>query len=195
MFVEARPVGTENWTTLPDANGHTQQGGGESCFTDGGWQQLHPRLLHYQTPTRDSCTPTGTTGEWWAVTGSSGGWQDWKIDLSRYAGQKVELAVVVATDWSSGNLGAWIDDATITVGGTQQSTSFETDTAPWATGPSPEGTPNPDPQWSRTTQQFVEGAVVGTDHTVYAGFEPATMNSAAERASFMKAVMQHLAVQ
>ena len=31
MFVEARPVGTEQWTTLPDANGHTSQATGDSC--------------------------------------------------------------------------------------------------------------------------------------------------------------------
>ena len=32
----------------------------------------------YQTKKGDSCTPTGTTGEWNAATGSSGGWQDWR---------------------------------------------------------------------------------------------------------------------
>ena len=62
----------------------------------------------------------------------------------------------------------------------------------WSIGPSPEGTPNSGPQWVRTPQQFVEGAVVGTDDSVYAGFEPATMTSADERASFMHEVLQHL---
>ena len=195
IFVEARPVGTENWTTLADANGHSSQATGDSCWTDGGWQQLHPRLLHYQTVSGDSCTPTGTTGSWNAATGSSNGWQDWKINLQPYAGQKVEIAIVVATDWAAGNLGAWIDDATISVeGAAPASTSFETDTGVWTAGPSPEGTPNPDPQWTRTTQQFEEGAVVGTGHTVYAGFEPATMKTAAERASFLGSVMQYFGV-
>jgi hypothetical protein len=31
LFVEAHPVGSDDWTTLPDANGHTQTGTGESC--------------------------------------------------------------------------------------------------------------------------------------------------------------------
>jgi bacillopeptidase F (M6 metalloprotease family) len=195
MFVEVRPVGTEEWTTLPDANGHTTPATGDSCWTDGGWQELHPRLLHHQTVSRDSCTPTGTTGSWNAATGSSGGWQSWKINLSQYAGQKVEVAIVVATDWAAGNLGAWIDDATVTVGGAEaSSTSFESDLGVWSAGPSPQGTPNPDPQWTRTTQQFQEGAVVGTDHTVYAGFEPATITSPTERASFIRAVLNHLGV-
>ena len=195
IFVEARPVGTEDWTTLQDANGHNAQDGGDSCWTDGGWNELHARLLNYQTPGRETCSPTGTTGEWWAATGSSGGWQDWKIDLSRYAGQKVEIAVVVATDWASGNLGAWVDDARISVDGSEvSSTSFETDTGVWNVGPAPDGTPNPDPNWTRATQQFQEGAVVGTDDTVYAGFEPATMKTPEERASFFKEVMEHFGV-
>jgi hypothetical protein len=195
LFVEARPVGTEEWTTLPDANGHTGHGTGESCFTDGGWQQLHARLLHYQTVAGGACTPTGTTGEWNAVTGNSGGWQDWQLDLSRYAGQKVEVAIVVATDWSAGNLDAWIDDAAIEVGGVETSaTSFEADTGAWTAGPAPEGTPNPDPLWTRTTQVFEEGAVVATDHTLYAGFEPATMKTPEERTSFMRQVLEHFGV-
>jgi hypothetical protein len=128
-FVEARPVGTEQWTTLPDANGHTTRATGDSCFEDGGWWQLHERLQSYPDRQPRHCTPTGTSGEWNAATGNSSGWQDWEIDISRYAGQKVEIAIVAATDWAVGGLGAWVDGAEITINGAQQSqTSFETDT-------------------------------------------------------------------
>ena len=196
LFVEARPVGTEQWTTLPDVNGHTSQATGDSCFTDGGWWQLHDRLRNYQTVSRGDCTPTGTTGVWHAATGNSNGWQDWEIDLSGYVGQEVEIAIVAATDWAVGGLGAWIDDAVIEVNGAvQSSTSFETDTGVWQIGGDvPASTPNPDAQWTRTTQQFEEGAVVGTTDTVYAGFEVATMKTPEERASFMKATLRHLGV-
>ncbi|MEO6712121.1 MAG: M14 family zinc carboxypeptidase [Mycobacteriales bacterium] len=191
LFVEVRPVGTEDWTTLPDVNGHTSQATGDACFTDGGWWQLFARMLSYQTVAGGTCTPTGTTGEWHAATGNSGGWQEWQMNLP--VGRELEVAIVVATDWAFGNLGAWVDDATITVdGATQSTTSFEDDTGVWSIGPSPEGTPNSGPQWVRSPQQFVEGAVVGTDDSVYAGFEPATMTSAGERASFMHEVLQHL---
>jgi hypothetical protein len=196
LFVEARPVGTEQWTTLPDANNHTTQNTGDSCWTDGGWgAELHNRLLNYQTVSRDSCTPTGTTGEWHAATGTSNGWQDWSIDLTRYQGQKVEIAIVQATDWAIQNLGAYVDDARVEVGGaTVSQTSFETDTGVWRLGPAPAGTPNPDPQWTRSTEQFDEGAVVGTDDSVYAGFEIGTMRTAGERAPFMRAAMRHLGI-
>jgi hypothetical protein len=186
-------VGTDDWTTLPDANGHTTQATGEVCFTDGGWSTLHARLLHYETVSRDACTPTGTTGAWHATTGNSNGWQEWQVNLP--VGQKLEVAIVVATDWAVGNLGAWLDDVTVTVdGATASTTSFEDGTGAWTIGPSPEGTPNAAPQWTRTAQQFVEGAVVGTTDSVYAGFEVATMKTAVERASFMREVLQHLGV-
>ena len=63
LFVEARHPGQQDWTTLPDANGHTGTGTGQSC--PAGWRELHPHLDHYQTLVAGSpvtCTPTGTTG-------------------------------------------------------------------------------------------------------------------------------------
>jgi hypothetical protein len=195
MFVEARTAGQQDWTTLPDANGHTTQATGDSCWEDGGWYQLHARLANYQTVSGDACTPTGTTGAWNATTGSSNGWQQWSIDLSAYAGKQVEIAIVVATDWAVGNLGAWVDEATVTVdGATASSTSFEDGTGAWTVGPAPEGTPNAEAAWTRTTQQFDEAGVVGTTDTVYAGFEVGTMSTPEERASFVGAVLRHLGV-
>ena len=47
VVVEARTVGQDNWTTLPDLNGHTTQDTGDSC--PAGWRELHPHLDHYQT--------------------------------------------------------------------------------------------------------------------------------------------------
>jgi hypothetical protein len=93
MAVEARPGGTDEWTTLPAA-GVTTQGTGESCPE--GWSSgsdvVHPQLQHYQTVNADgTCSPTGSAGEWNAFTGSSEGWKDWTVDLSRFAGKKVEV--------------------------------------------------------------------------------------------------------
>ena len=39
---------------------------------------LHPFLAHYQTDNGDgTCSPAGTTGDWNAATGSSGGYEQW----------------------------------------------------------------------------------------------------------------------
>ena len=75
LTVEARTAGGDDWTTLPDANGHTSASTGESCAS--GWvEELHPHLAHYQTSDGEgTCTATGTTGEWHAASGSSNGWQ------------------------------------------------------------------------------------------------------------------------
>ena len=121
MFVEAHTVGQDDWTTLPDANGHTSQSTGpndpdlSSCAA--GWHDLHPWLDHYQTfDGVGACTPTGTTGEWNAASGRSGGWEQWSIDLSRYAGKQVEISIAYASDWSVQGLGAFVDDTTVSTG-------------------------------------------------------------------------------
>ena len=94
VFVEAHPAGTDDWTTLPDLNGNTGQSTGNSCPF---WLGLHPFLEHYQTDNGDgTCAPSGTTGDWWATTGSSGGYENWVVDLSAYAGGAVEVAISYA---------------------------------------------------------------------------------------------------
>jgi murein tripeptide amidase MpaA len=211
FFVEAAPAGSDDWTTLPDANGHTTQATGESCHDGGGWGALHERVLHYQTVSGDTCSPTGTTGEWNAATGSSGGWQEWSVDLSAYRGQTIDLAMVYATDWAVQNLGVWLDDITLTLGGTTLSTDFEgSDLGGWERGSLPP--PHNQATWNAapSTQTFQEGAVIGTKDltfstggvgttsyqttatrdTVYAGFELGTL-SAEDRRAFLEEVLEY----
>ena len=116
LFVEVHTVGQNDWTTLPDANGHTTQATGESCKAEnsGGWRTLHPWLDHYQTQSGPSaCTPTGTTGAWNAASGDSGGWQNWSLNMSAYAGQQVEVSISYASDWATQGLGVFVDDVTL----------------------------------------------------------------------------------
>jgi hypothetical protein len=112
LFVEARTPGGNDWTTLPDANGHTTTAPGDSCAS--GWRDLHPQLDHYQTwDGATTCTSTGTTGVWNAASGNSGGWQEWSINLSAYAGRTVEISIAYASDWAVQNLGVFLDDVTL----------------------------------------------------------------------------------
>ena len=126
VFVEAHTVGQDDWTTLPDQNGHTTDNTGASCPE--GWIELHSQLAHYQTliengpGTEDNeCTPVGTAGTpvgaWNASSGNSSGWQNWSIDLSAYKGKQVELSIVFATDWGTTTVpGVMVDDTTVTAG-------------------------------------------------------------------------------
>jgi hypothetical protein len=158
VFVEARTPGLDDWTTLPDLNEHTSQDTGFSC-PFGGWQAIHPHLAHYQTAAADGCTPVGTTGEWWAATGSSGGWEEWVVDLSGWAGGDVEVSLAYASDEVVQGEGVFVDDVVSSTGA--GSTSFEEDADPfdgWAPSPPPPGSPT-GTNFVRTTVEGVSGTV------------------------------------
>ena len=137
-FVEAHTVGLDDWTTLPDLNGHNSQDTGNSCP---GWQAIHPFLSHYQTDNGDgTCSPTGTTGAWWAATGPRDGWEQWKVDLSAWAGKSVEVSISYASDDSVQATGLFVDDIVSSTG--VGSTGFENDGNPldgWTTPGAPAG--------------------------------------------------------
>ncbi|MDQ4051188.1 MAG: zinc carboxypeptidase, partial [Actinomycetota bacterium] len=135
LFVEARTPGQDDWTTLPDDNGHTTTETGDSCAE--GWRELHPHLDHYQTWDGEStCTATGSSGVWNAASGNSNGWQQWSVDLSEWAGGTVEVSIAYASDWAVQNLGVFVDDVVLPDG---TSTSFETGLDGWTIADPPEG--------------------------------------------------------
>jgi hypothetical protein len=190
MFVEAHEVGTDNWTTLPDANGHTATAAGDSCAE--GWvDELHPFLAHY-VGEGTTCAATGTTGEWNAASGPSNGWTEWVVDLSAYAGKQVELSISYATDWSTEGLGVFVDNVRISADNAPvATTSFETDLGGWTVPGPPEGSSPNNADWVRTQLGFEEGAVIVTRDSVYAGFGLEGLAPAA-RDDFMERAMTHL---
>jgi hypothetical protein len=196
LTVEARPAGgTDDWTTLPDANGHTGTGTGQSCpgSTSGWAAELHPHLTHYQTYHPGSpatCTPTGTTGVWNAATGSSNGWQQWRVNLNAYAGKTVEISVAYISDWGTQNLGVFLDDFAWPGG----STSFEgTDTGGWQiTGPPAGSGPNANNFEITDAGGFPVGAAITTPKSLLFGFGFEGISSPAERNAVMGRVVAHL---
>ena len=143
VFVEAKTVGVNDWTTLRDLNGHASQDTGFSCPF---WHELHPFLTHYQTDDgAGSCLPDGSTGEWWAASGSSDGWEKWKVDLSDYAGKTVRVSVSYASDDFIQYAGAFVDDIVVSTG--KGNTSFENDRVPsdgwYVPGAPARSAPNP----------------------------------------------------
>jgi Peptidase family M1 domain/Peptidase M1 N-terminal domain len=142
-FVEAHTVGQDDWTTLPDLNGHTGQDTGFSCPF---WLSLHPFLEHYQTDNGDgTCSPGGSSGAWWAASGASDGYELWAVDLSAYAGTDVDVSISYASDDIVQLTGAFVDDVTVSSG--SGTTSFEDDGDTldgWAVPGAPAGSsPNP----------------------------------------------------
>ncbi|MCP2242136.1 M14 family metallopeptidase [Lentzea aerocolonigenes] len=190
VFVEARTAGGTNWTTLPDTNGHTTTATGLSCPE--GWRDLHPQLDHYQTLNADgTCSPTGSTGTWNAASGSSGGWQQWNVDLTAYAGTQVEVSIAYASDWATQGLGVFVDDIIVSTG--EGSTSFESGLDGWAiTGPPPGSGVNSNNFIRTTAAGFPEGAVVKTADTLYFGFGFEGISSAAARNAVMDKAIDYL---
>jgi hypothetical protein len=148
LAVEAHHPGLDDWTTLPDANGHTSTDGGGLCR----FSSAHPFLAHYfaadyTNPDDVGCIPTGTTGSWHAASGSSGGsYEDWAIDLGAYAGGNVEVAISVISDESFALPGVFLDDVDVSTG--QGSTSFEGGTlSPWTVPGAPDGSPGNANDW------------------------------------------------
>jgi hypothetical protein len=189
VFVEARTAGGDDWTTLPDVNGHTGTATGDSCPE--GWVELHPQLARYQTwDGQSACTSTGTTGSWNAATGNSGGWQQWQVDLSAWAGKTVEVSIAYASDWATQGVGAFIDDVTLPDG---TSTSFESDLGGWAVSGPPPGSAANANDWLRAdAAAFPVGASVTTPDTVLMGFGVEGVTSKDQQAVVLGAAMKAL---
>jgi len=194
LFVEAHTVGQDDWTTLPDSNGHTTQATGESCKAEnsGGWRTLHPHLDHYQTQDGASaCNPTGTTGAWNAASGNSGGWQQWQVDLSGFAGQQVEVSISYASDWAFQGLGVFVDDIEVSTG--EGTTSFETGEDGWAfPGAPPGSSPNPNDFFITTAGGFPEGPSATTEDSIFFGFGFEGITDEADRNEIMDRALDYL---
>ena len=190
VFVEAHTPNVADWTTLPDINGHTTQATGESCAE--GWRELHPQLDHYQTldEATGTCTPTGSTGTWHAASGNSAGWQDWSVDLGKWAGGPVEVSITYASDWGTQNLGTFVDDVTLPDGTSQ---SFESGLEGWTVAGAPPGSAANGNDWIVTDATgFPVGAAITTPRSLLMGFGFEGIATPAERNEVMGRALDHL---
>jgi hypothetical protein len=139
-----------------------------------------------------ACEPTGTTGVWNAATGSSQGWTQWSVDLSRFAGTQVELSIAYVSDWATQGTGVFLDDVSVLVDGAPLTeTGFESDLGGWTVSGPPEGSVANSNDWLRTQLGFEEGAITTTADTVYAGFGFEGL-APAERDDLVARSMAHL---
>ncbi len=148
MFVEAHHAGQDDWTTLPDLNGHTSAGvsNNRCAFL----LELHPFLAHYMTDpgANARCTAGGSTGDWNAASGAGDGYETWAVDLGAYAGTDVELSISYASDDTVQLRGLVVDD--IAGPGGAGSTSFENDGDTldgWTVPGAPDGTAPNENDW------------------------------------------------
>jgi Zinc carboxypeptidase/Immune inhibitor A-like, MAM domain len=191
VIVEAAPSGTDDWTTLPDLNGNTQDEPPTEC--EGGfYADLHPFLLHYLT-VANPCATTGTSGEWHSFTGESGAWEDVKVDLTGYAGGSVDVRISYVTDPFTGGVGAFVDDTRVTTtAGTLEADGFEGETSVWSVLGPPEGSPEGSAAFQITTVLIDVSAAVATEDTVLFGFGIEQLATAEEQAAVLGAALAHV---
>ncbi|MEO8330414.1 MAG: hypothetical protein ABI586_10445, partial [Candidatus Nanopelagicales bacterium] len=189
VIVEAHTVGSNDWTTLPEASGLTNTNVPTGCGA-GFLLDEHPFLLHYITPGHP-CAPTGTTGTWNRMTRNSGGWQQVSFDLSAYAGEKVKVDISYVTDQSAGGLGAYIDDTRVVVDGTAtQQEGFETGLGAWSIQAPPAGSPEVSVGFKRAKSLF--SASIATPDTLLFGFGVEQLATPDERAMVLGRAMKYL---
>ncbi len=196
LFVEAHHPGSDDWTTLPDENGHTTPEAAASC-ANGDWFARYPHLKHYMsvggTPERPACLPRGSTGTWNAATGNSrGDWQEWSLDLSAYAGDRVEVAIAFVSSRVP-YLGVLLDDITLPDGQTQ---SFETGLDGWQPSAPTENEPSNNAAFHRAGDtalpQSDHAAIVVTPHSVLLGFDLSSLATADLRRQLLAAALDYL---
>ncbi|MEU4103147.1 M14 family zinc carboxypeptidase [Streptomyces tanashiensis] len=181
LVVEAHTVGQDDWTTLPDTNGGTSAEPPADCG-EGYYVRGHPFLAHYLTVGEDGCAATGSTGAWNAFTGPSNGWRQASVDLSAWAGKKVELAISYVSDPGTGEMGAFVDDTRLVTGTTTEAEGFETSLGAWSTPGAPAGSPGNAADWTRSSALFHSQAAVTTRDTVLLGYGLEHVPGTAERA-------------
>jgi murein tripeptide amidase MpaA len=196
VIVEARAVGSNDWTTLPEAGGATDTDVPTECEA-GFLLEEHPWLEHYLTPgtATDPCLPTGDTGDWNRFTGSSGGWIPVSFDLSAYAGGQVEVVVSYVTDPSSGGLGAIIDDTKlVTTAGESQAEGFEQGLGAWQLLGPPAGSPPNFSDWERSDGLAELASVTATEDTLLFGFGLEQLATDDERAEVVGRILDHFGI-
>ena len=141
----------------------------------------------------EDCTSTGTTGKWNGATGNSGGYQDWEIDLSAYAGKQVEVSITYVQDFAVSGLGVFLDRVQILKNGAVTETQgFETGLAPWVAGPQPAGTENAAAWIASPAVGFTDGPGIATDDTLLWGFGLEGITTRAERTAALKDAITYL---
>ena len=134
-----------------------------------------------------------TAGGLHAASGSSGGWQQWEVDLSAYAGQQVEVSISYASDWATQGLGVFVDDIEVSTG--EGTTSFETGMDGWTVPGAPPGSsPNPNDFVRTTAAGFPEGPSATTGDTIYFGFGFEGISDEADRNEVMDRAMTYLGI-
>ena len=151
-------------------------------------------------PLPDAKSPvrsTGTTGEWNAFSGESGGWRNVSFDLSRYAGRPVDVKVSYVANTIVGaknGIGVFVDDTRVTTtAGVLDADGFESDTSPWTVeGPPPGSPPADGSRFAIGPELIAVAPSVSTADTVLLGYGLEALATPEERADVLGRALAHV---
>jgi hypothetical protein len=183
VIVEARTPGGDDWTTLPDLNGGSNETPPAECTGTGFLLQLHPFLRNYLDGA--DCE----TGPWHRFTSGPqfpSGWRQVAVDLSDYVGGQVELSITYVTDPASGGVGAFVDDTRVMIdGAVAEADGFEGPTSTWTPGGPPPGSPPNASNWQIGEQLVNFFAGTSTEDSLLLGFGLEQLATDGERADLV----------
>ena len=190
LFVEVRTVGQDDWTTLPDANGHTTQDTGESC--PAGWRELHPRPRPL---------PDAERGRHLLADGYERrrvACRDRRFRELAAMGRSPSTATPATRSRSrsrmpaTGPRRASASSSTTSRCPPANRRRSRTGMAGGLPGQPADSAPNPNDFIVTTAGGFPEGAVIATDDTIYMGFGFEGITDAATREVVMGRAMEYL---
>ena len=179
VIVEARTVGGDDWTTLPEQSGLTSTESPAECADASSFLlNLHPFLTTYLG---SDCNGAGATGEWNAILDSTPGWTDVAYDLSDYAGSQVEVSISYVTDPTTGGVGTFVDDTRVVIDGVVDADGFEGATSVWTPGGPPADSPPNSGDWEIDEVLLESFAATSTEDTLLLGFGIEQLSTDQER--------------
>jgi hypothetical protein len=193
VIVEARTVGQDDWTTVP-ISGEVESHADVPIECEAGFLlAMHPNLTRYLTDNGATCAPTGTTGSWHSLTGSSGGWREVSADLSAFAGKQVEVFISYVTDPATGGVGVFVDEVGAVVGGVAQAKEgFEGGGGAFTVPGPPVGSPGNASDWQFAPELVDVAAAVATPRSLLLGFGLEHVTDPAQRAALVRQALQRL---
>ena len=161
LFVEAHEVGSDDWTTLPDVNGHTDTDTGAQL--PGGRSELHPFLAHYQTLQGDGARRRARPGPGTQPPGPRPARRSGRSTCPRTPASRSSCRSPTSpTGEPRGSACSSTTRRSRADGTTVADTSFETDLGGWTVAGPPEGSAANITDWARSQLAYEEGAVAVT---------------------------------
>ena len=190
VIVEARTVGQENWTTLPEIGGATQ--------TDPPAECSDPAVPAADPPVpapllqRRRLHGAGLERRLELVHRLDGRLDPGGVRPVRLCGSAGGAAISYVTDPSTGGVGAFVDDTRVVIDGVTDADGFEGATSTWAPGDPPADSPPNSGNWQIGERLVNSFAATSTEDSLLLGFGLEQLATDADRSDLLARALDGL---